>query len=212
MFDFKKIIKKIEVILQKELNKKITYKDIAKALDTDYNYFKQRVHKNRIPFAEIIMFCGVRKISINWLFLDQLPEMLLESTNNIIMLKYNNILGSTGKGIENYQLDTINNIAFDTILLNFFNANYKYTEIIQSFGDSMEPLIPDNSIVFIDKSKTEILNNKVYAILKEEQLFIKTISKEKDKYIAKNINKEYEDFILDNFKIIGRVVGVMHKI
>ena len=70
MFDFKNIIKKLKLILSREYNGKVTYKEIAKALNIDYNYFKQRVHKNRIPFAELIVFCGIRKISINWLFLD----------------------------------------------------------------------------------------------------------------------------------------------
>jgi len=141
-----------------------------------------------------------------------MPEMLIENTNNIIMLKYNSVLGSTGKGIENYELEAVDNVAIDATLLNAIDANYKYTELIKSSGESMHPLIPDNSIVFIDKSKKDISNNKVYCILHKDELYIKRIVKKDNKYIARSINKEFEDFILDEFKVIGRVVGVMYKV
>jgi hypothetical protein len=46
MFNFKHIVKKLKLILSTELEgKKILNKDVAKALNIDYNYFKQKIHK-----------------------------------------------------------------------------------------------------------------------------------------------------------------------
>jgi len=193
MFNLKEIIKKLKLILSSELgDNRITNKDVANALKINYNTFKQQIHKNKIAYEEIMLFCASRKISINWLFFDQAPEILTQPTENIILLRYNSALGSLGNGIENYETEFLN-IAIDKIILNLINANYKYTEIIQTYGNSMEPLIKDGSIVFIDKSKTTINPNKFYCIIKENELFIKTIIEQSNKYIARSINKNYAD-------------------
>ncbi len=212
IFNLREIAKKIKPLLDKELNKRATYKDVAEALDIPYNRFRQQLIKNFIPYKEIMYFCYKKKISINYLFFNQLPEALIENTSNIIVLNYNkNILGSLGDGIINYELETMQ-VAVDKYLIDFLQGSYKNTEIIKGFGSSMEPFISDSSLIFIDKSKTTIHNHKIYAVLIDGELFIKQCIKSKNKLILKSFNKNYKAIeIKNNFLIVGKVVGVLTR-
>ncbi len=97
-------------------------------------------------------FLAKRNISINWFFFNQLPESLIDTTSNYIILKYQtNINASTGAGAINYHFDTTS-LIIDKQLLDYINTNYSYTEVIRSIGDSMEPEIPNDSLIFIDKN------------------------------------------------------------
>lgn len=198
-------------LLSKELGKRATYKDVAFALDIPYNRFRQKIHKNSIPYKELLVFCFRKKISINYLFFNQLPESLIEETTNIITLKYNkDILGSLGDGLKNYEFEA-GEIAIDKHLLDFIQGDYKNTELIQGYGDSMEPLITDNSLIFIDTSKKDILNNRIYAILIDEELYIKHITKDKGKIVLKSFNKSYKDITTEEYIVVGKVVGVLSR-
>ena len=86
MLLYNEIIEKLKDILSQELgNKKIFDKDIAAALEIDYNKFRQQKYRNiYIPYPEIMKFLAKRNISINWFFFNQLPESLIDSTSNYI--------------------------------------------------------------------------------------------------------------------------------
>lgn len=157
-------------------------------------------------------FLAQRKISINWFFFNQLPESLIESTSNHIILKYQkNIHASSGAGAINYHLDTTS-LVIDKELLDHIDANYYYTEIIKNVGDSNEPNIQDNSLVFIDKNDTYIKSNSIYLINTSDGLYIKRIHIKEDKHYIKSINNIYNDIELTEYEVIGRVKGVLIKI
>ena len=213
MFNLREIIKKLQPLLTKELNKRATYKDVAKALNIPYNRFKQQLFKNHIPYKELMYFCYKRKISINYLFFGQLPESLIENTTNIIVLNYNKgILGSLGDGLINYELEPLQ-IAIDKYLLDYLGGNYKSTEIINGYGNSMEPFISDKSLIFIDKSQTNILDKRIYALLTDGELFVKQCIKKEDILLLRSFNKKYPDiYSQGEVKIIGKVVGVLTRL
>jgi len=208
MFNLREIIKKLQPLLTKELNKRATYKDVAKALDIPYNRFRQQIYKNTIPFEEILIFCFKRKISINYLFFNQLPETLIRDTDHLITLRYNSVLGSLGYGLINYELEPIS-IVLDKYLLDFIKGSYYDTELITGYGDSMEPFIQDGSLIFIDKSKNNLINNKIYVFLIEDRLYIKQYKKDKNLFIS--FNKSYPAVENNKCKVIGKVIGVLTK-
>lgn len=216
MIKIDEIIEKLKDILSQELgNKKILDKDIAKALEIDYDRFrKQKSRKGLVPYPEIMMFLAKRKISINWFFFNQLPETLVDSTSNYIILKYQkSIIASAGGGAINYEID-LTSLVVDKQMLDYINGSYKYTEVLQVFGDSMEPDIKDGSLVFVDKSEVDINRPGVYVINTVDGLFVKDIEIYNDKILLKSLNKEYETISIhiDNVNIIGKVCGILVKI
>ena len=213
MQNYNEILEKIKDILSQELgNKKIFYKDIATALDINYDNFRKQKARNSIPYYEIMSFLAIRNISINWFFFNQLPESLIENTSNYIILKYQkNIIGSVGAGAINYSIDT-EPLIIDKELLDYINSSYKYTEIIKVFGDSMSPIIKDNSLIFIDTSIKDIKDKHIYVVNVNGEIFIKQIIIRKDYYHLKSINLDYEDIKVKEIVVIGKVNGVFNKV
>jgi len=161
---------------------------------------------------EIMSFLAIRNISINWFFFNQLPESLIENTSNYIILKYQkNIIGSVGAGAINYSIDT-EPLIIDKELLDYINSSYKYTEIIKVFGDSMSPIIKDNSLIFIDTSIKDIKDKHIYVVNVNGEIFIKQIIIKKDYYYLTSVNPDYEDIKVKDLVVIGKVNGVFTKV
>lgn len=213
MQNYNEILEKIKDIISKELgNKKVLDKDIAAALEINYQNFRKQKARNSIPYYEIMSFLAKRNISINWFFFNQLPESLIENTSNYIILKYQkNIIGSAGGGAINYEINS-EPLIIDKQLLDYINSSYKYTEVLQVFGESMRPLINDNSLIFIDTSIKDINSKDIYVVNIQGEIFIKHIIYINDIYHLKSINKEFEDIKVKELVVIGKVKGVLNKI
>ena len=213
MQNYNEILEKLKDILSKELdNKKVFNKDIAQALNINYDVFRKAKQYNRVPYWEIMQFLAKRNISINWFFFNQLPESLIENTANYIILKYHSsVSGSAGVGIMNYQLDS-KPLIVDTQILDYINSNYKYTELIKSYGNSMCPVILEDSLIFIDTSIKVIIKKGIYVVNIEGELFIKEVVFKEKNYLLRSLNKDYGDIKIKDLVVIGKVKGVLNKI
>jgi len=157
-------------------------------------------------------FLAKRNISINWFFFNQLPESLIENTSNYIILKYQkNVIGSAGGGAINYEINS-EPLIIDKQLLDYINSSYKYTEVLQVFGESMEPDIKDGSLVFVDKSKKDINEKDIFLVNINGEIFIKRINIKEDDFILKSFNQNYIDLKVENLIVIGKVKGVFYSI
>jgi len=212
MLKYKQIIDKLKTILSQELSKKITDKDVAMALEVDFNNFRKQKARNSPHYPEIMEFLAKRNISINWFFFNQLPESLVESTSSYILLKYHtSVITSAGGGAINYEIDSTP-LAIDKQLLDYINSSYKYTEVVQVFGESMEPDIKDGGLVFVDKSQVDVSRPGVYLIYTQDSLYIKKVKTQGEHYYMSSINEQYNDVKLDQFQVIGKVKGAFKKI
>lgn len=215
MQNYNEILEKLKDILSKELdNKKVFDKDIAQFLNINYDVFRKAKQYNRVPYWEIMQFLAKRNISINWFFFNQLPESLIENTSNYIILKYQkNIIGSAGGGAINYEINP-EPLIIDKQLLDYINSSYKYTELLQVFGDSMEPDINDGSLIFVDRSKKDLNHKDIFLINTKDGLYVKSINVNNDKVILKSNNQTFNDIKLDidEINIIGKVCGLFLKI
>ena len=82
---------------------------------------------------------------------------------------------------------------------------------IQVAGDSMEPVIPDGTIVAIDRAPVDIstLNRKVVAVRHGDGVAVKRLVRSGDHWLLKSYNPDYEPEVLDPKEerpIIGEVV------
>ena len=89
MFYLKDLLPKIKDIISKELgNRKVYDKDVAYALNINQPTFTTMKNRGKIPYNEILDFCAKRKISINWLFYDQITKSLEEETEKYANVRY----------------------------------------------------------------------------------------------------------------------------
>lgn len=115
-------------------------------------------------------------------------------------------LASAGNGHLNFE----ENIKTVIIRKNGFDSNCYLIEVV---GNSMEPLIQDGSYIVVDPKETEIIDNKIYIIELNNQIYIKKVIKniQLKIIILKSINPAYEDIyiteeMLNHFDIKGRAI------
>ncbi len=212
MVDFKTVIDKLkDIISERNLSKKIFDKDVASELGIPQATFATMKKRNSIPYEEILQFCAYKKISVNWLFFDQAVDMLIEETNKFFQIRYfADIRASAGGGAEVFD-EAYETITLDEkIMHNIVGMGNTELEAIHVDGESMEPTLQDGSIVFVDRTQTNISKDGVFIASTTAGLFIKRIRQRADgmvELISDNKNYSPEVLAPDEISIVGKVVG-----
>ncbi len=206
------VIERLKLILSENmLGKKIFDKDVAEALNIPSSSFATMKKRNSIPYEEILEFCALKKISVNWLFFDQAVEMLKSETEKFFQVRYfSDIRASAGGGAEvfdeNYETITID----EKIMHNMVGMGNTELEAIHVDGESMEPTLQDGSIVFVDRTETNINKNGIFIASTTGGLFIKRIQQRADgmiELISDNSMYPPQAVPADEVTIVGKVVG-----
>ncbi len=213
MNKFTEIVDEIKIILSTDIKaKKIFDKDVADVLGISQMNFATMKKRNKIPFMELLDFCAIKSISINWMLYGQSPESLVEATNKFYMIKYfNDISASAGAGAD-IDIEEIQELEIPEQFVFMLGGEkeLKYIEAINVSGDSMEPTFSYNDIVFINRSKTDLGRGGIFTIRTEAGLFIKRVQKRIDgKIDIISDNKVYTTQTLDlnQVEVVGRVVS-----
>ena len=206
------IIEKLKDILsESSIGKKVFDKDVATALNIPQATFATMKKRNSIPYEEILEFCAIKKISVNWLFFDQAVDMLKAETEKFFQVRYfADIRASAGGGAygfdENFETITLD----EKIMHNMVGMGNTELEAIHVDGESMEPTLQDGSIVFVDRTQTNINKDGVFIASTTTGLFIKRIRQRADGMVELiSDNKIYSPEVLspDEVTIVGKVVG-----
>ena len=206
------IIEKLKDVISENLaGKKVFDKDVANALNIPQSTFATMKKRNSIPYEEILQFCAAKKISVNWLFFDQAVDMLKEETEKFFHVRYfSDIRASAGGGAEvfdeNYETITID----EKVMHNMVGFGNTDLEAIHVDGESMEPTLQDGSIVFVDRTQTNINRDGIFIASTTAGLFIKRIRQRADgmvELISDNKNYSPEVLTPDEVSIVGKVVG-----
>jgi phage repressor protein C with HTH and peptisase S24 domain len=212
MLILSEIIEKLkDVISETKIGGKVFDKDVAQALNIPQATFATMKKRNSIPYEEILEFCALKKISVNWLFFDQAVDMLKAETEKFFQVRYfSDIRASAGGGAEvfdeNYETITID----EKIMHNMVGLGNTELEAIHVDGESMEPTLQDGSIVFVDRTQTNINKDGIFIASTTAGLFIKRIRQRADGMVELiSDNKAYSPEVLapDEVSIVGKVVG-----
>ncbi len=200
-----------DVISESKIGKKVFDKDVANALGIPQATFATMKKRNSIPYAEILEFCALKKISVNWLFFDQAVDMLKEETEKFFRVRYfADLRASAGGGAEVFD-ESYETISIDKkIMYNLVGMGNTELEAIHVDGESMEPTLQDGSIVFIDRTQTDIYKNGIYVASTTGGLFIKRIQRRPDgtvELISDNSMYPPQVVPVDEITIVGKVVG-----
>lgn len=211
--DFKGVMEKIRTHLQDKHKEKIYDKDIAICLGISKEHYSRLKKGNKIPLESIISFCAKENIVINYILFGQIPDSLEKATDNLITVKYfKNISSSAGGGAINeeeyYETIAVHN---DLVKLLGGEKNVKNIEVINVLGDSMEPILKDKSIIFLDRSKNQPIENEIFVVNTSQGVLVKRLSIKKYNYIdlvSENIQYPVERLLSKDVIIIGKVIGV----
>lgn len=206
------IIEKLKDVISENFpDKKVFDKDVATALKIPQSTFATMKKRNSIPYEEILEFCAIRKISLNWLFFDQAVDMLKEETEKFFHIRYfADIRASAGGGADvfddNYEMLSID----EKVMRNMVGLGNTDLEAIHVDGESMEPTLQNGSIVFVDRTQTNINKDGIFIAATTAGLFIKRIRQRADgmvELISDNKNYSPEVLASEEVRIVGKVVG-----
>lgn len=206
------IIDKLKDILSADgVNGKIFDKDVANSLELSQANFATMKNRGKIPYSNILNFCAKKKISINWLLYNQNPGSLVDSTDKYWIKYFPEISVSAGGGAYENN-DDFESLEVPTYFINSLGGkeNLRNIDAINVVGDSMEPTLNDNNIIFLDKSKNDCSRDGIYAFTTIHGLFVKRIQKRVDgKLDIISDNKDYPSQVLSNkdIKIMGKVIS-----
>jgi len=206
------IIEKLkDVLSESKTGTKVFDKDVATALNIPQATFATMKKRNSIPYEEILEFCALKKISVNWLFFDQAVDMLKAETDKFFQVRYfADIRASAGGGAYGFDEDFETITLDEKIMHNMVGLGNTELEAIHVDGESMEPTLQDGSIVFVDRSQTNINKDGIFIASTTAGLFIKRIRQRADGMVELiSDNKAYSPEVLvpDEVSIVGKVVG-----
>ena len=217
MFYLKDLLPKIKDIISKELgDKKVYDKDVASALNINRPTFTTMKNRGKIPYEEILNFCARRKISINWLFYDQITKSLESETEKFSNIRYfSDVFASAGGGALNDD-EKFEHLTLDEHLVKRVGGEKEVKNIdsLNVVGDSMEPTFRDGDIVFINRTHKEIQKGGIFVISTLAGLFVKRLHLKLDgtlEMISDNPCYTTEVVDLSNVSVVGKVVGSVNK-
>ena len=217
MFDLKEILPKIKDIISKELgNRKVYDKDVALALEINQPTFTTMKNRGKIPYHEILDFCAKRKISINWLFYNQITKSLEAETEKYANVRYfSDVYASAGGGAMNYDEKHEDLVLDDHIIQKLGGqSEIKNIDSLNVLGDSMEPTFRDGDIVFVNRTLREVHKGGIFVISTPIGLFVKRLRLKIDGTLEMiSDNASYSTEIVDSasVEVIGKVVGSVNE-
>ncbi len=215
MFNFKDMLPKIKDVISEDLgDKKVFDKDVADALGINQLTFATMKNRGKIPYEEILNFCALKKISINWLFYGQATKSLEVQTEKYANVRYfGDVYASAGGGAFNYDAEC-ESILLDSQMVVKLGGEKQMKNIdsINVLGDSMEPTFKDGDIIFMNRTQDDIRKGGVFVVSTPTGLFVKRMLLKSDgtiDLISDNSQYSVESVDPYSIEIIGKVVGSM---
>lgn len=214
---FEQVIDRIIAILERNSEAAILVKDIAEALEMSATQFSNAKARNRVPHEKIAVFCGRKRVSINWILFGQSVEMLNTDTENAYNLKlFDGVKASAGGGAFNEEDENYIDFILDPEYVKLLGISHKDNiDAIYAIGDSMEPTLNEGSIILIDRNKTEVTNSGMFVVNTSGSLYIKRLSlnpKGGLDLISDNTLYPIHTVPLDETFIVGKVIGALEKL
>lgn len=142
-----------------------------------------------------------------------LPQPI--STDDTIRIERIDMAGACGNGaVASDWPSLINSIEFpaDAVRRLFAGRDTRGLRLVDTFGDSMEPTIPELSAILIDTRTDSFVGDGIYFFAYAGELYTKRLQKTPAGLIALSDNPLYQPFTIDEddrFRIIGKYYGVI---
>lgn len=194
--------------LTAKFKRKISYADIAAALDVTRQY------ANQIKDREL---SGEQIRKLDKYFNTDLTVVSLTGEQNpndcVNIPVLGEVSASTGYGVTVYNEMQTAVYQVSRKLVNDLGLNIHESEIIFAQGDSMMPTIDGGDSLLVDHARKEIYDGKIYCVRIDGQLYAKRLQKiPPNKVLIVSDNPKYRSFEIDltntrdyDFEVVGEI-------
>ena len=189
------------------LKRKITYADIAVALDVTRQYTNQ-IKDKELTTEQLILIdkhFGSQFTNVK--------QSIVATDDCITIPVLGEVKASMGYGVSVYSEQKTACYSISKKLIKDLGVNDSQTEIIFAQGDSMLPTIEGGDSLLVDHSRKEIYDGKIYCVRIEGQLYAKRLQKiPPNKVLVVSDNPKYRSFEIDfsqkidfDFSVVGEI-------
>ncbi len=214
---FSEVMDRVSAVLEFGEEHRLYEKDIAKALQISPAQYSNAKKRGSVPIEAVTNFCARRKVSINWVLYGQQTGMLDNRTEDALQIIYHkNYRTSAGGGAINEEGDDCTHLTIDPEFQAMLGIKSGDSiEAIRITGDSMEPTLSENSILILDRKKTELINGGIFVVNTQGGVFVKRISlnaKGGIDLISDNTIYPPQTVEGEDVTVVGKVIGALEKI
>ena len=192
------------------LKKKISYTDIAKAMNVTRQYANQIKDKELTceQLNRINDFFGTNLATAKYNALNTKDD-----EDCISIPVRGEVSASMGYGVTIYNESQTATYSISKQLARDLGGNTCHLEMIFAQGDSMMPTIEGGDSLLVDHSRKEIYDGKIYCVRIENQLYAKRLQKiPPNTVVIVSDNAKYRSFEIDlskcsdyDFEVIGEI-------
>lgn len=192
------------------LKKKISYTDIAKAMNVTRQYANQIKDKELTceQLNRINDFFGTNLATAKYNALNT-----KDNEDCISIPVRGEVSASMGYGVTVYNESQTATYSISKQLARDLGGNTCHLEMIFAQGDSMMPTIEGGDSLLVDHSRKEIYDGKIYCVRIENQLYAKRLQKiPPNTVVVVSDNAKYRSFEIDlskcsdyDFEVIGEI-------
>ena len=216
--------------IQNLTNEKPKQRELAEALSCNIGVIGKRASRDSVysleelnkindyygqKFYEFDLFAG--KYNTN-LVHNVIRKTTSTNEDEIAVDYYPEVFGSCGGGVF-VPAEYKERMNIPKKFFSSYNPLKKYS-VINAFGDSMMPYIHDRDKLLVEhyENGEQIRDNRIYIFRYGEKIFCKRLVDNLNFIVVKSDNPMYEPIkidlkeVMDDFQIIGRIVGMVRDI
>lgn len=203
-----KLYEAIEELTGK-LRRKVSYTDIAIALDVTRQYANQ-IKDKELSCEQLERLD--KHFDVNLASANTLPK--IQNTEDCISIPVlGEVSASMGYGVTVYNEVKTAIYSISRQLAKDLGVSTSQTEMIFAQGDSMMPTIEGGDSLLVDHARKEIYDGKIYCVRIDGQLYAKRLQKiPPDTVVIVSDNPKYRSFEIDlrrcpdyDFEVIGEI-------
>lgn len=203
-----KLYEAIEELTGK-LRRKVSYTDIAIALDVTRQYANQ-IKDKELSCEQLERLD--KHFDVNLASANTLPK--IQNTEDCISIPVlGEVSSSMGYGVTVYNEVQTAIYSISRQLAKDLGVSTSQTEMIFAQGDSMMPTIEGGDSLLVDHARKEIYDGKIYCVRIDGQLYAKRLQKiPPDTVVIVSDNPKYRSFEIDlrrcpdyDFEVIGEI-------
>ena len=139
-------------------------------------------------------------------------EPIMEKMKYIKFPLIKNIRASAGTGCYVYNEHETEIYEIPETMIKNINVNINESDFIIVSGDSMFPYLNNGDKILVDKSKTTIIDGKLYVIRESDRIIVKRVQKLPEGIRVISDNKEFKPYTLkEDFRICGQVLLIIRE-